>query len=248
MQCRNNLMNLSLALQNYHGAHRTLPPGTVDFSGPIVSGQNQGYRMSWIAQILPYIDEANVYSKIDFDVPAYDPANTKVSQHSIQTLICPSSTARGPTYAGVHHDVEAPIDSNNNGVLFLNSLIRLPEDVPDGLGYTLFLGEKEGTSATWLVGDNSTLRNTGSPPGDAMTAGLASSTTPGGQVMGTESPDDATPLPPVLNLVGAFNSSHASGSNFALGDGNVRFISANIDLDLYRRLAHRNDGSLIGSF
>ena len=36
--------------------------------------------------------------------------------------------------------------------------------------------------------------------------------------------------------------------NFALGDGNVRFISSNVDSDLFRRLGHRKDGALTGPF
>lgn len=247
MQCRNNLANISLALQNYHGAHRTLPPGTIDFSGPIVSTKNTGYRMSWVAQILPYLDEGNVYNKIDFSVSVYDPANTTVSQHMIPILACPSSPARGHCYAGVHHDVEAPIDSNNNGVLFLNSLIRLPEDVPDGLGYTLFVGEKEGP-ASWLVGDNRTLRNTNAPPTETVTAAIGQYPVAGGAAPGAESSESDDPNAPAVNRVGGFNSYHSAGSNFALGDGNVRFLSSNIDSDLFHRLGNRKDGALIGAF
>ena len=44
------------------------------------------------------------------------------------------------TYAGCHHDVEAPIDATNHGVLFLNSHVGF-DDIPDGLSYTLFIGE-----------------------------------------------------------------------------------------------------------
>jgi prepilin-type N-terminal cleavage/methylation domain-containing protein/prepilin-type processing-associated H-X9-DG protein len=251
MQCRSNLMNVSIALQNYHGAHRTLPPGTVDYAGPIISGKNQGYQMSWLAQILPYLEEGNVHSKIDFNVSAYDPANATIAKHMIPLLTC-SSTPRGPviSYAGVHHDVEAPIDSDNHGVLFLNSRIRLPEDVPDGLGYTLFAGEMEGTPS-WLFGDNRTLRNTGTPPVNSAKVALSQYLPPGSgdaAAPGAESPDDTGPPMPPPNLVGGFSSSHAGGANFALGDGNVRFISANIDSVLFRHLGHRDDGALIENF
>ena len=53
------------------------------------------------------------------------------------------------SYAGVHHDVEAPIAADNHGVLFLNSHVRY-EDVTDGTSQTLFVGEKRSTTAwTW---------------------------------------------------------------------------------------------------
>jgi prepilin-type N-terminal cleavage/methylation domain-containing protein/prepilin-type processing-associated H-X9-DG protein len=247
MQCRNSLMNITIALQNYHGAHRTLPPGTVDDAGPIVSAQKQGYRMSWLAQLLPYIEAGNVHSKIDFSLSAHDPANSRLGIHVIPVFRCSSNPRPSATcYAGVHHDVEAPIDSDNHGVLFLNSRIRLPEDVPDGLGYTLFAGETEGT-ATWLVGDNQTLRNTGSPPTSPVGMAL-SQYLPTDESLTPENPEDTAAKAPPPNLVGGFSSSHASGANFALLDGNVRFISENIDNDLFRHLGHREDGALIENF
>ena len=66
-------------------------------------------------------------------------------------------------YAGVHHDKEAPIDVDNNGVLFLNSKITF-DDLRDGSAYTLFVGEKntdEVTDLGWMSGTPGTLRNTG---------------------------------------------------------------------------------------
>jgi len=246
MQCRSNLTGLILGLQNYHGAHLTLPPGTVDFSGPIVSGQAQGYRMSWLAQLLPYLEEGNAYRAINFGVSAHDPLNKNVAAHRSPVLQCPSNPRVALTsYAGIHHDIEAPIDADNHGVLFLNSRIRLPDDVPDGAGYTLFVGETEGTFS-WLIGDNSTLRNTGTTPGHASSiAAVQTMATPFDAMDETEA---EKPAAPPLNLVGGFNSYHDGGSNFALGDGSVRLISENIDADLFRRLGHRADGALMGAF
>jgi prepilin-type N-terminal cleavage/methylation domain-containing protein len=250
MQCRNNLMNLRLALENYHGAHRTLPPGTVDFSGPIVSAQKQGYRMSWIAHILPYLDEGNLHRKIDFQKSAYDQANAIYGAHGVDLLVCPSNPGnRVSCYAGVHHDVEAPIDIDNHGVLFLNSRIRLPDDVPDGLAYTLFLGEIEG-AGSWIVGDSQTLRNTGTNPSDASAFQASQYAAPqptGSDGLNSDDPA-ATPAAPLPNTVGGFSSNHVSGANVAIGDGSVKFISAHIDAALFRRLGHRSDGELVGAF
>jgi prepilin-type processing-associated H-X9-DG protein len=87
-------------------------------------------------------------------------------QTSITTLICPSWAGDdGPIscYAGVHHDKEAPIDADNNGVLFLNSKITF-DGLKDGSAYTLFVGEKNTDPATdlgWMSGTPATLRNTG---------------------------------------------------------------------------------------
>ncbi|MFM8224266.1 MAG: H-X9-DG-CTERM domain-containing protein, partial [Planctomycetaceae bacterium] len=50
----------------------------------------------------------------------------------------------------------------------------------------------------------------------------------------------AAPIP-----VGGFGSQHVGGANFLFADGSVRFLSANISLQLYQQLGHRADGGLI---
>lgn len=245
MQCKQHLMNIGLALQNYHGAHRTLPPGTIDDTGPIVSAQKTGYRMSWVAQILPYIEEGNVYRQLDFSQSAYSKTNSALGAHHISLLTCPSKAGgRAFCYAGCHHDVEAPIDVDNNGVLFLNSRIRIPDDVPDGTSYTIFVGETEGGLQSWVIGDSQMLRNTGTNPSAAIGAGLAPYLAQNNRPE-TEPTDPDAPVP---NTVGGFSSSHTGGANFLLGDGNVRFITSQVDTDLFRHLGHRKDGSLVGAF
>src|SRR3954453_14939119 len=54
-QCRNNLMQIGVALNNYSMAHDMLPPGTVNSTGPIKSLERGGYHMSWLVQILPHL-------------------------------------------------------------------------------------------------------------------------------------------------------------------------------------------------
>ncbi|HQZ67212.1 MAG TPA: prepilin-type cleavage/methylation domain-containing protein, partial [Planctomycetaceae bacterium] len=41
---------------------------------------------------------------------------------------------------------------------------------------------------------------------------------------------------------------HVGGAQVALGDGTVRFVSANIDLNLWRALGTMNGGEVIGEF
>jgi prepilin-type processing-associated H-X9-DG protein len=41
---------------------------------------------------------------------------------------------------------------------------------------------------------------------------------------------------------------HSGGANFALGDGSVRFIQQSIDMAIYRALASRNGGEVIGNY
>src|SRR5262245_26007479 len=54
-QCRNNLMQIGLALRSYESAHGCLPPGCVDPGRP-VQGDGTGYNFGWGVQILPELD------------------------------------------------------------------------------------------------------------------------------------------------------------------------------------------------
>ncbi|MDB5337331.1 MAG: prepilin-type N-terminal cleavage/methylation protein [Planctomycetaceae bacterium] len=275
-QCKNNMMQISLALQNYEMSHERLPPGSVNATGPIKS-EAAGYHMGWIVQILPYLDQRNVYQKIDFSVGVYDPKNTGgaagdapgagggpgdagaapgpaavpvfdagspgATMVKLPVLTCPSDPATsGPTnYAGCHHDSEAPIDVDNNGVLYLNSNIRF-EDIADGVSNTMFVGEKNraGETLSWASGTRASLRNSGSLiNSDRQVFGRNGQVAP--PVVTPAGPDGANAA---LLKVGGFGGSHVGGCHFAVGDGAVRFISENINPDLFKNVINRADGSL----
>ncbi len=299
-QCRNNLMQIGLALQNYANLHGRLPPGTVNPSGPIVDGPggyqvslygegagfrpagplagppgsvidvagqdptqppggaagvadnaapakpvnivSANYHMGWIVQILPQLDQRNTYYKLDFLKDVYDPSNAAAVGAIIPVLRCPSSpdgNTPGTNYAGCHHDVEAPIDVDNHGVLFLNSSVKL-DDIDDGLSYTAFVGEKLINSGVygWASGTRSTLRNGGVHINTEKFGG----STLANQFTG---PRPDVPLQPALPKVGGFCSIHGSpGAQFVLGDGSVRFMGNSVAQTILQNLIHRSDGSL----
>ncbi len=164
-QCANNLMQLGIAMGSYVSTHSVLPPGVVNASGPI-RNLPEGYHHGWVVQILPFIGQQNLYNHFDLNESVYDPANDTATGIKIATLICPSDGRRGPVnYAGCHHDALAPIASDNQGVLYLNSKVRFDE-INDGRAYTILLGEIRHGGATlgWGSGTHSTLRNTAAAP------------------------------------------------------------------------------------
>jgi prepilin-type N-terminal cleavage/methylation domain-containing protein/prepilin-type processing-associated H-X9-DG protein len=166
VMCTNQIHQLLLAVHDYEMAHEHYPAGTVDAAGPI-RNLPKGHHISWIARVLPYMEERLLYEMIDLSLSAYHQKNDRPRQASIPLLICPSCPADEwpySNYAGCHHDVEAPIDSTNNGVFFINSRLTR-DDLKDGSAYTIFLGEKiiEDTDLGWLSGTPATLRNAGSP-------------------------------------------------------------------------------------
>jgi prepilin-type N-terminal cleavage/methylation domain-containing protein/prepilin-type processing-associated H-X9-DG protein len=196
-QCTNQLRDLILATQAFEMAHEHYPAGTLNSQGPI-NNLPDGQHISWIAHILPYLDERARYAQLDLSLSAYHQKNDRVRQTSMEVLLCPSDRNLGygtSSYAGCHHDVEAPIDADNHGVFYLNSQTSR-DDLLDGAAYTLFIGEKisDATDLGWLSGTAATLRNTGSPLARVPFGQSYSSGPPWLQVYranrGWESPDD----------------------------------------------------------
>jgi prepilin-type processing-associated H-X9-DG protein len=252
-QCAGNLMQLGIAMGNYTSAHSVFPPGVVNETGPIVNLPH-GYHHNWAVQILPFIGQENVYRRLDIRQGVYAPANETATGVRIATFTCPSD-GRSPmiSYAGCHHDVDAPIAADNHGVLFLNSRVR-PDDVADGLARTIMIGEMRGGGPTlgWASGTRSTLRNTGYPlnavdplltkASSSVPAPVGGSRRQGGpedfQAIEELADDDLWPI----ERTGGFSSWHASSSNFLFCDGSVRSVSATINRAVYQLLGNRDDG------
>jgi prepilin-type N-terminal cleavage/methylation domain-containing protein/prepilin-type processing-associated H-X9-DG protein len=249
-QCRNNLLQLGIALGNYSSTHRVFPPGVVNDKGPI-SNLPKGYHMGWAVQILPFIQQANVYRQVDFRRGVYAGENTTVFASVIGTFLCPSDWRRRPMgYMGCHHDVEAPIDADNRGVLYLNSHVA-HDDITDGLSYTVLLGEAlGGASLGWASGTRSSLRNMGHPVNepDPLVAPRPvqwySGQAGASEVGEVEALVQGGLLP--RSYVGGFSSWHPTGANFLLCDGSTAFIKATIDRRVLQRLGNRSDGEIIG--
>jgi len=247
-QCVNNLMQIGIALKNYENAFESLPSGVVNPTGPIVNSPS-GYHFGWIAQVLPYLDQKTVSHHLNFHVGVYDPDNSTVrtvGQASTPADDMPALT----NYAACYHDSEAPIDTKNNGVFYLNSRTRY-EDLEDGSSQTIFVGEKltDGAEFGWASGTRATLRNTATGINVTRPSGTWSPATnpPGLNQNPPASPTNPATAAPAqaIPLVGGFNSRHPGGSNFAFGDGSVRYLKTSISAITYSRLANRADGNLI---
>ncbi len=278
-QCMNNLMQVILAVKNYETAHEVLPPGTVNPTGPIAN-KPPGYHHNWVSQVLPFLESRNIYNHMNFNVGVYDIANASARVVVINVLLCPSDgrttwgagtpiTGGGPpaafgSYAGVHHDAEAPIDVTNHGVFFLNSAVRY-EEIGDGASQTIFVGEKLAGPGElgWASGTRATLRNTGETINQARPTFLP--VTPPPTAPAAPPSDDAAvdgadgppkkkaagagaakaPEKVVTDPVGGFGSYHPGGALFAFGDGSVQFLKTTLSPSVFQLLANRNDGEMI---
>jgi prepilin-type N-terminal cleavage/methylation domain-containing protein/prepilin-type processing-associated H-X9-DG protein len=241
--CINNQVQLALAVHSYEFHFETLPPGVTNPTGPI-RNEPQGLHISWITRILPYFEENTLYKLFDFSAGAYAPVNAKVRAAEVQCLQCPSEpgeflnegqTVAQTSYVGCHNDVEAPINTDNTGLLFLNSKIRYSE-IEDGSSKTILLSEAllDPNELGWVSGTRATLRNTGTQPNAGIDA----------------DPNKPAAKEKTINTlaVGGFSSKHPGVINVALADGSVRAISDQVDAQLFRQLGNRADGQIMKPF
>ena len=95
MQCSNNLKQVGLALHNHHVSQGMFPIG-------IDVGEDGMLMITWMAALLPYLEQTGLHEQFDPDVewPHYywsrhDPAhlgNAEVWRASISTYNCPSDS------------------------------------------------------------------------------------------------------------------------------------------------------------
>ena len=166
--CKNNLKQIALALHNYEGTHGVFPP----------NGLTSHYSFSPQAQLLPYIEQANLTRLIDFSRPLMDPAfpafNTQLNPPNkaaagtvVPLFLCPSddgpvmlTDAKNDTWAGGNYMANVGSGTGttylhsapSNGLFWSGSSVRV-RDLTDGTSQTICFGEtlfgsKDGTTAT----------------------------------------------------------------------------------------------------
>ena len=87
-QCKNNLKQFGLALHNYHEAHNTLPMG------------NGGNRFAPHAALLPYMDQAPLFNKVNFNVRPTHANNAAIYISPVVLFVCPSDANQLPAGLG----------------------------------------------------------------------------------------------------------------------------------------------------
>ena len=102
-QCKNNIRQLALAVVNYEGANRHFPVSQTASGKKRPGGSCEGGFYSWHAQILPYMEEQNLYDQINFKVDLADECNdgehglissthphAPIATSIVSTFLCPS--------------------------------------------------------------------------------------------------------------------------------------------------------------
>jgi len=111
MSCANNFRQVGVAMHNYHSAHGCFPPGVIIWRsstgascGPALDPPRHYAGFGWGAFILPYLEQAALYEKIDFvqdpnsghGFTYYEPGSTREATSTlIPTYLCPSDPQGG---------------------------------------------------------------------------------------------------------------------------------------------------------
>lgn len=166
MSCSNNLKQIGLAIHNYESTNRKIPIGWNGFVDPI---QNTTYRWSYLAGLLPYLEQNNTYQNLNLSLTLYPPGGgvppRPEHQAIISTIIpaylCPSDRGEpisdgsgeiGPApsnyVANFGSGINSPNDPSDDGQMdnradgpFCNQTWRRFADVTDGLSNTVAVSE-----------------------------------------------------------------------------------------------------------
>ncbi|HET6424157.1 MAG TPA: DUF1559 domain-containing protein [Planctomycetaceae bacterium] len=243
-QCRNNLKQIGLALHNYETAHEVFPPGILGDDGSLASTQP---LHTWMAQLLPFLDQTPLFQAYNFDVRFDDPVNAQVVATRLQTYLCPSAPAPPwpSPFAPTHFVGNAgSIPGADDGVMYPLSKLTF-RDILDGTSSTFHVGEAAQSIGGWAAG----VADTSS--GMDLDVGFGRSVLRWARC--SAGCARARINPPLSECAHGceqdfqFSSRHPGGAHFQYADGHGGFISENIDENVLRALTTRNGGELIDS-
>ncbi|MBP3954400.1 DUF1559 domain-containing protein [Gemmata sp. G18] len=263
MKCSNNLKQLGLALHAHHDAANGFPAGW-----KTTGNSSTGY-WGWSVWVLPYLEQQNLYNQLSPTTRTFQAAfqsNLTLFQTPLSVYMCPSDTV-------------APLNTNRQFLVMTGTKTPVAISNYPGSGGNdgdtgLFQGDKQirigdvsdGTSNTLAVGERKSKDNGFA----ALWAGFseASGETVGGSggAQGCVRAYTYYRMPDGVTNTGvtypdlAYSSQHTGGTNFALCDGSVRFISTGIAwtdpntpktssaFGTFNRLGDRADGLPVSDF
>jgi type II secretory pathway pseudopilin PulG len=126
VQCVNNLKQIGLALMNYESANEVFPASYLaspDRSGTAYGinypddGWNGWPGFAWGTMILPYIEQAPVYSSFNINLACWAPDNSTSASTKLSALLCPSVSTTTDAFA-LYRYTSGTSDNPSNPVPF----------------------------------------------------------------------------------------------------------------------------------
>lgn len=217
--CKNNLRQVGVALTLHVLTNRGYPVGCIGGRTSV-----DKHCISWNVQILPFLEDFQLWSSFDFSVASYHPVNKAVRETVVGVFLCPSTDSS---------DLFSPKDAwqgaaftDYGGIYGVEGLGR---DAAPGASQTL----REDSLGVMLYEEAVAARFV--TDGLSKTACVAETTlrripTMNEWVNGLNvfSQEQSTPV----NAVGLANevgSPHPGGAALTFCDGHVQFVSESID-------------------
>jgi prepilin-type N-terminal cleavage/methylation domain-containing protein len=260
MSCANNLKQIALAVHIYEQANSILPNNTQEYGDPkwpTWAIQSERRSWSWLARLLPYIEQDALYSQSKI------PTNTLGQSASwiatpIRLFLCPSDGAEPNPSLNRRNLEGTPVGlTNYKGVSGSNwcwgdYYNAGPSGQCDGRaqGDGIFYREDakrrlrliditDGLSSTFMIGEDLPALNTHcSWPYANNAVGTCAIPPNTGLVKPTYSITN-------WHYLYSFRSRHPGGLQFANADGSVRLVSESIPRSVYRGLSTIAGGEVI---
>lgn len=231
VQCQNRLHQLSIALHNYHDAHRVFPAGSYVWGPSFRTLSGWG----WGAMLLPQIEQGALYNRIDFHVGTAVGPNQDVIRQPVPMWRCPSDIAPVEISVSLTDIGWIPLASGNycgvEPMLAEMSAMRM-RDMTDGASQTLLIGER-----VYQPSESGSFEFTSSWIGQ-----VASDS----EVVTQSIPHLEAAVNTQINLgldyPQCFSSRHAGGAQFSFGDASTRLLNENMDIDVFTALGTPRGG------
>lgn len=272
-QCKNNLKQLGLAMHNYHDVNLVFPPGGLRVSGyrvgwpgrilPYLEQANRYQAMNslsadalvtsmpWRFETAPHFGSDSVYTD---PIPSFSCPSSPLGNRSpdITNTTLPWIVSHGALhYRGNGGSVDVDLvagssatrDYSTSGVIYPTSKVRIAHII-DGTTNTMLTTECS-DSQGWT---------------DAQKRGWGGIQpwTWGyyyyGDGVGFLQLDNKYVQFPInyegsfLTNATPFRSTHTGGAQTLLCDGSARFLSENMDLNVFKSIATRSGGEVVGEY
>jgi prepilin-type N-terminal cleavage/methylation domain-containing protein/prepilin-type processing-associated H-X9-DG protein len=266
-QCVNNLKQLGLAMHDYHDVYKGLPycPYNPALGGSLAM-RNRPWSAAhgWCVEILPYIEQQNVYRRYNLNAAWSSAANAAIITAQIPNFTCPSApdpTSRGiPKNRGAldyialfqvypqamqYVGFKVAADPTGIGALGRNTRRRLVS-IRDGTSNTFLLVEDAGRNQHWIMGQLAPTVPNGPESGAWANYSLNACFD---YIHGWNTATNSLGGPCVVNCHngGDIYSFHTGGANVLFADGSVHFLTASTPMPVVVQLATRQGGEVLPS-
>ncbi|MFH1303733.1 MAG: DUF1559 domain-containing protein, partial [Planctomycetota bacterium] len=93
--CKNNLKQIGLAFHSYHDTYGMFPKPAI-IGVTVSAGVIFHTTTCWGVATLPYLDQANVYNKMNLSLSVFNPVNTPATETILPVHLCPSTPRGNP--------------------------------------------------------------------------------------------------------------------------------------------------------